>query len=302
MSMDRLGELLETATAEVPLRYQSPSLADIHRRVRRRRATLAATASAVLVVAVLGALGIARAMAGGPGLGQLPAGPAAPWTPSPVAPSVAGSEALAPTDPTALPWLSAMVSRDDRTVTVHTGAGSCKQLVSPRADATVQEAGQVVIAVHANVIDSADCTANTDSLQLAVTLSADLGTRTVRDAATGAGRTVFRERDLPQLPAAQWSPVPVVSWPSNNPGWVSSYNGPHGGEIELTASPGTGPADPGGAATTVRLGTRQGLVTGTDKVTWQADWSTYTLEYIPGEGGSMTLDNFKQLLAALTWS
>jgi hypothetical protein len=89
-------------------------------------------------------------------------------------------------------------------------------------------------------------------------------------------------------------------------GWVSSDNGPLGGEIELTASPATGPADSGGAVATVRLGTRQGLVTGTDtttwKVTWQADDSTYRLEYVPGEGGRMTLNEFKQLLATLSWS
>jgi hypothetical protein len=56
---------------------------------------------------------------------------------------------------------------------------------------------------------------------------------------------------------------------------------------------------------TVRLGTRQGLVTGTEKttwrVTWQADGTTYSLRYVPGEGRSMTLDEFKQLLTTLTW-
>lgn len=107
-----------------------------------------------------------------------------------------------------------------------------------------------------------------------------------------AAPTVFRERYLPQLPAAQWSPVPVVSWPSTAVAWFMSYNGPNGGQVDLTAAPGTDPVGSGGAVTTVRLGTRQGLVTGTEKttwrVTWQADGTTYSLRYVPGEGCSMT--------------
>ena len=316
MSVDRLGELLDAATAEVPQRYRTPPLADIHRRVRRRRASLATTASALLVVALLGGLGIARATARGPA-GRPPAGPAlSPTTPtapssvpSSVAPSAVPSAsaplAPVPTDATALPWLAAIVSRDDRTVTVHTGAGPCKQLVRPSAEATVQDAGQVVIAAHGQVADVADCSADTDSVQLTVTLSAALGTRTVRDARTGAAATVFRERYLPRLPAAQWSPVPVVSWSSTAVAWFTGYNGPRGAQIDLTAVLKVDPDDSQDTVTTVPLGTRQGLVSGTDKtnwrVTWQADGATYSLRYAPVEGGGMTLDEFKQLLTTLTW-
>jgi hypothetical protein len=208
---------------------------------------------------------------------------------------------------TTLPWGAAMVSRDDRTITVHTGAGdmrSCQQLDSPRAEVTVQDAGQVVIAVRARVVPATDCSlADNDSVKLTVTLPAALGTRTLRDAAGGAP-AVYHERYLPQLPA-DWFPIPYVSWESPSQSWLNGYNGPQGTGIHFTASPGStvGSAD---SAHTVRLGTRQGVITGGEQglwdVTWLADGSTYELGFEPAEGGSMTLDGFKQLLATLTWS
>ena len=298
MSVNRLGDLLDAA-AEVPQRYRTPALADIRRRVRRRRATVAAAASAVLVVVVLGGLGIARAVAVGP-VTRPPAGPSA----LPAAPSLTP----VPADPTSLPWGAAMVSRDDRTVTVHTGAGmhNCKRLESPRADVTVQDAGQVVIAVGAGVAASADCDdAGNDSVKLTVTLPAALGARTVLDALTGVARPVYRERYLPQLPAG-WSPVPYVAWESTSVNWLSGYNGPNGTSIQFTASPGSTVGSASDSAHKPRLGTRQGVITGGDRgiwdVTWAADGSTYKLEFVPTEGGTMSLDEFRHLLTTLTWS
>jgi hypothetical protein len=306
VSVNRLGELLDAA-AEVPQRYRTPPLAGIRRRVRRRRATIAAAASAVLVVAVLGGLGIARAVAVGPDTG-LPAGPGATGAPSSVASSVAASGAAArdplPAGATAVPWAAALVLRDDRTITVHSGAGgNCKQLVSPRAEVTVQNAVQVVIAVHALVVAAADCSvAANNSVQLTVTLPADLGTRTVWDPASGFARTVYHERYLPQLPADQWSPVGATSWPSNVDSWYRTYDGPDGGEIVLTGSS----QSPGGSSNAVAIGSRLGLIGGSDKttwwVTWQVDGLSYSLRYVPAEGGSMTLDEFKRLLTTLAWS
>jgi hypothetical protein len=305
VSVNRLGELLDVA-AEVPQRYRTPALAGIQRRVRRRRATIAATASAVLVVVVLGGFGIARAVAVGP-VTHPPAGPGASPTPSPIA--SAASLAPVPADATALPWSAAMVSRDEQTITVHSGAGDlrgCKRLDSPRAEVTVQDAGQVVIAVRARVVAAADCTdATNDSVNLTVTLPATLGTRAVRDAATGAAGTVFRERDLPQLPVG-WSPVPQVSWGSGSAYWFDGYNGPNGTGIRLSATPGNTVGSATDSAHKVRLGTRQGVISGGDgglwAVAWQADGSTYKLDFEPVEGGSMSLYEFTQLLGRMTWS
>ena len=131
-----------------------------------------------------------------------------------------------------------MVSRDDRTITVHTGPeyGGCHEFASPRATVSVQDGGQVVIAVHARVVTTSQCGVN-DSVQLTVTLPAPLGTRAVRDASTASVRPVFRERYLPQLPAQQWSPIPHMSWDATSDSWFSGYNGPQGTEINFTASP-----------------------------------------------------------------
>src|SRR3954447_13927340 len=101
--MDTLAELLDTA-ARVPQRYRMPPLAEIRGRARRRRrARIAVLASTALVVVLVGGLGIAGAASVGP-LARLPV----------------GSRATVAVDPTALPWGAAMVSRDDRTITVHT--------------------------------------------------------------------------------------------------------------------------------------------------------------------------------------
>jgi len=211
-----------------------------------------------------------------------------------------------PADTTALPWGAAMVSRDDRTITVHTGPGygGCEQFESPRATASFQDGGQVVIAVHARVVTAAECGVN-DSVQLTVTLSTALGTRTVRDAATGGTRPVFRERYLPQLPAGQWTPIPHVSWDSTSDSWFRGYNGPQGTEINFTASP-RNPVNSLPVVTTVRLGTREGIIAGSElsvwQVIWHADGSSYRLEFVPREGDTMTLAEFRQLLTTLTWS
>jgi hypothetical protein len=296
MRAEQLSELLDAATAEVPQRYQTAPLAEIHRRVRRRRATLAATASAVLVAMVLGGLGIARAVAGGPAP-HLPAGPAG-------SPTVA-SAAPVPSGATPLPWLSAMVALDDRTITVYTGAAHCKDVVQPRADVTAQESGQVTIRVLGRVVD-ADCASSGMDVPVTVVLPDGLGLRAVRDGTAGTSRPVFHERNLPQLPAPLWSPVPKSSWSATTPSWEGSCNGPNGAEIDLAAWPGKPPFDLGPVVTTVPLGTRQGTVTGNGHGTWRVSWQvqdiTYYLQYLPGEGGTMTQTQFRQLLTTLTWS
>jgi hypothetical protein len=296
MKVERLNELLDAATAEVPQRYRTAPLADIRRRIRRRRAAMAATASAVLVAMVLGGLSVARAVAGGPAP-HLPAGPAGSPTEASAAPLPSGT--------TALTWLSAMVARDDRTITVYTGAARCKDVVGPRADVTAQDSGQVTIRILARVV-AADCASSGMDVPVTVTLPDGLGDRTVRDAAVGASRPVFYERYLPQLPTRSWSPVPSTRWQADASAWYGGFNGPSGGEIELSAWPGKPPFDLGPVVSTVSLGTRQGTVTGNGQGMWRVSWQvqdvTYDLQYLPGEGGSMSQAQFTQLLDTLTWS
>jgi hypothetical protein len=56
----------------------------------------------------------------------------------------------------------------------------------------------------------------------------------------------------------------------------------------------------------MRLGTRQGTVTGNGQGTWRVSWQIqdviYDLQYVPGEGWTMTQTQFTQLLTTLTWS
>lgn len=292
MSVDRLAELLDAA-ATVPQQYRMPPLAEIHGRVRRRRARLAVVASAVLVVALVGGVGIAWAAAVGPLRGLPGASPSR-------------SLASVPADPTALPWGAALVARDDRTITVHAGPdGGCQEFASPRATVSVQDSGQVVIAVHARVVAAADCGVD-GSVQLTVTLPSPLGTRAVRDGSTGAVRPLFHERYLPRLPADQWHPVPHVSWGGAAwDSWFSGYNGPGGTVIYFWASP-TDPVTQLPVAGSVRLGTRDGVISGSEQALWQVVWhaggASYCLEFEPREGTSMTLPEFRQLLTTLTWS
>lgn len=292
MKAEQLSELLDAATAEVPQRSRNAPLDEIHRRVRRRRAAMAATASAVLVVMVLGGLGIARVVAGGPAA-QLPGS------------SIVVPGAPTPPEGAALPWLSAMVARDDRTITVYPAVDRCRNVVQPQAELTTQDSGQVTIRVLGRVVE-ADCESSGMDVPVTVVLPDGLGTRAVRDAAVGASRPVFYERYLPQLPAPLWKPVPHTGWQAAVPEWHGSFNGPNGGGIELAAWVGKPPFDMGPVLTTVRLGTRQGTVTGDGRGTWRVSWqvkdATYDLQYLPGEGGTMNQTQFTQLLTTLSWS
>lgn len=291
---------LDEATAEVPPPYRAAPLDGIRRRVRLRRATATAVASAALVAALLGGLAVTRAVAGGP-RPQPPAGPA----PSAIAPVSASGSAPVSADPATQPWASAMVSRDERTVTVYTGTARCHDLAQARADVTVQDATQVVIAVHARVVDAADCSTSGFDIPVTLTLPADLGTRAVRDGRDGGARQVYHERDLPDLTGTGWSPIPQVSWQAGDEGWYGGYNGPGGASLQLKALPGKWSSNAGSPVTTVRLGTRQGTVTGGPgmwKVWWQAGDAKYSLEYEPTEGGTFTLQQFTQLLGTLRWT
>jgi hypothetical protein len=288
---NRLTELLEAATAEVPQRFRAAPLAGIERRVRRRRAATV-TAVAVGVVAVLG--GLTGAVVAVTGQGHRDgAGPAG----SSAAPVVL--------DRAALPWASAMVSRDDRTITVYAGVSGCRDLAGPRAGVTAQDSNQVVVAVYGRILHAGDCSTAGQAVPVVIHLASDLGTRAVRDAA-GGSRPVYYQRELPDVSASGWQPHPT-SWTATSNGWRQGFNGPDGGSsILLSARPAAEPADYGPVVTTIGLGSRQGQVTGGEQGLWRVSWRVddviYSLQFLPGEGDGFTLAQFTQLINTLKWS
>lgn len=287
---DRLTELLDAATAEVPDRYRAAPLAGIERRARRRR-TAKAVAVAVAVVAVLG--------------GVAAIGPAVAWRAH--RPSAGSDPSPAPASPAAAaqPWLSAMVSRDDRTITVYAGVTGCRELADARAQLTTPDAGRVVIAVYGRIVDAGDCLTAGVAQPFRVQLPTALASRTVSDAAGGA-RPVYHERNLPDLEASGWRPF-HSAWAADNDSWHRGFNGPNGGiSISLSAVPTAEAPNLGPVVTTVRLGAREGKVTGGEhvgwRVSWQVDGVTYGLRFDPAEGDSVTLAQFTHLLKSLKWS
>ncbi|SCG75850.1 hypothetical protein GA0070609_5175 [Micromonospora echinaurantiaca] len=206
-----------------------------------------------------------------------------------------------------VPWVSALVARNGTAVTVYTGPGDakCSELYEPRATVTEQDGAQVVVAVRGRVIESVDCAASGSAVPLVVSLRAPLGDRALRDAATGTPHPVYHERDLPDLTAdRRWSPY-ESHWMSTDEGWHRGYNGPNGSGLLLSAQPTAAVSRPEAVAT-VRIGSRDGGVTGQEGRWWTLWWEagevTYSLRLMPREGGSFTLAEFERELARLKWS
>lgn len=281
-----LRELLDEATAEVPQRYRSAPLAGIQRRVARRRATRAVTVGLVVLAALVAGAGAVRAAAGGgenhPATASSPTGPQLPG----------------------LAWLSAMVARDNRSVTVYAGVAGCRGLAGPRAVLTGWTSRTVTIGVYARVVDAADCSTAAHVVPMVVHLPAALGHRTLRDAAGGTHPTYHR-RDLPDLAANGWRRVPT-SWEAPSGNWYGGVNGPDGSTITLAAEPTANHTDLGQRVGTRRLGPHTATITGGGRRDWQASWrvgtTTYTLRYVPSEGQRFTLAEFTELLDSLHWS
>jgi hypothetical protein len=290
MSGDGFAQLLDAATADVPPRHRQVPLAAINRRIRRRRAWVAGAAGTAMVAVLLGGFAVVR------GVLAAPPGPPPAGIPTRTQPSSSA-------DPAALPWASAFVARDDRTVTIYGGVDGCRELAQPRATLTVQDAGQVVIGLFGKVVDAADCTTAWRAVPVTVTLPLALGARQIRDAA-GGSRPVYHERDLPQLPV-EWTTF-HGDWGAEDALWSQGYNGPNGTEVHLSAQPDDSPPGPGPTVTTVKLGPHQGTITASGFGLWQVWWRVgnvrYSLDYEPSEGGTFTLAEFKGLLASLRWS
>lgn len=279
-----LRDLLDEATAEIPPRHQAAPLAAIRRRVHRRRAARTATLCLAVLAILLAGIGTVRATTGGHH-------PAATSSPGP---------ARRP----GLAWLSAMVARDDRTVTVYAGVAGCRTLDQPRSTLTGWTARTATIGVDARVVHAADCTTAATAVPLVVHLPATLGSRTLRDA-TGATHPVYHQRELPDMTAAGWAPTPT-SWAAPAAGWYQAFTGPHGTTVQLSAEPAAGHTDPWPVVTTRRLHHRTATVTGGGQLGWTASWqvghTSYGLRFTPREGQGSTLAQFTHLLDTLRWT
>jgi hypothetical protein len=287
MSTDRkLAELLDAATADMPAGVRTPPLAAIHGRVRRRRRMVGVVTAAAIAVVLAGGYTAGQRMLTNPAP-RVPARPAASPTPSSV-PAVA--------------WVSAMVARDDTTVTVYAGANRCQRLNHPQARVAAQDATRVTIEVTSRVVPAGDCTAIGQAVAVVVRLPAPLDSRKLVDWVDLRSHPVYYERYLPNLRSGgRWSPFDT-GWQSSDVRWYQGYNGPNGSTLNLRAQP-TGSVQQRVIVGTVSLGPYKGTITGNSAeswtVWWQAGGATYSLRLTPAEGGSLTLTRFKQQVAGL---
>jgi hypothetical protein len=286
---DKLIDLFDAATADVPGRQLAAPLGAIRGRVRRRRRTVTIVAAMAVVALLVGGFSTAQWLVGLPAA-RVPTAPVVPASPTEDGMVV-------------LPWVSAMVARDDTTVTVYTGAERCKDLARPQATVTAQDGKRVSIEVTARIIDAFDCAVSGRAVPLTVTLAAPLGERTLVDAVTAQPHPVYFERYLPDLDSGNRWYAAGGSWPSDHQGWASGYSGPEGSSLDLFADPTTSVGQRE-VVDTVTLGPYQGTITrgGVWRVWWEVEEVTYSLWLVPGEGGSFTLDQFKQEIALLEWS
>ncbi|NES26326.1 hypothetical protein GCE86_27900 [Micromonospora terminaliae] len=213
----------------------------------------------------------------------------------------------APTDgPSALPWVSAMVARDGRSVTVYAGTSAqCKELVQPQVAIAGQDGTQVTVAVQARVLAAVDCTTTGTAVPLVLSLPEPLGGRVLRDAASGELPPTYFERDLPGLGSDErWSPHPG-QWASTDEHWYQGYNGPEGSHFTVSAGRTAEVTRPAGGAA-VTIGAHDGVVTGAAGTSWTLWWTagqvTYSLRLTPAEGSTFTLEQFRREVARLAWS
>lgn len=280
---NRLAELLDAATAPVPPGRLAAPLPTIRRRIRRQRA-----------VNALAVTGVVAALIAGFVLARSPIDRAAP-------------PANRSTAPTTLPdlrlrvaWDTALLGRDGRTLTVYAGSlNRCQDLVDATAVVTRQDGGQVTIAVRAWVAETDVCG---KSVALPVRLTAPLGDREVRDAATDEARPTYRETHLPDMRSnGRWTLLTVGGMAPHG-GWFAVYNGPHGLTLQIEGEPGNFAV--GDRSDAITLGSRQGTLVQLQArwaVRWSVDELTYELIVQPSEGDVVTREQFVMELSWLTW-
>jgi hypothetical protein len=280
---DRLADLLDAATAPVPPGRLAAPLPSIRRRIRRQRG-----------VTALAVTGVVAALIAGFVLARLPIDRAAP---------PATRTTTASTLPDLRPrvaWETALLARDGRTVTVYAGSLSgCEDLVDATAVVSRQDGGQVTIAVRAWVAPTNDCGL---IVPLRVELTGPLGDREVRDAATDEPRPTYRETHLPDLrDDVRWRLYSVGSTAPSGV-WQAGYNGPNGWTLRIEGEPGTTAG--GDLSDDITVGSRRGTLVdlgSTWAVRWSVDDVTYELSVQPGEGKTLTRQEFVAEVDRLAW-
>jgi hypothetical protein len=287
---DRLRSLLDEATARVPARYRQAPLVALRRRIRRRRWTIRAAAAGAVMLAISAPV-LVIAASGDRGVAP-PIGP--PADPGPSASVPAGD---------VLRWQQARADRAETTVTVFLAVPQCVNL----ADLTVQAedtAEAVVLTVRGRQVGG-DCDVPAGPTAT-VRLPAPLGSRPLRDASDGSERRVFRDSQLPILPAGggwrettgtlvdvdgTWSVVAYTR--SDGPGVVIRV-----GVEQISTAGRTRVGE-------IMLGSRRGVIyhggTGYN-VFWQVGDLHYMLRLDLAEGQSTSLAQFRKELGTFAWS
>ncbi|MEV4659055.1 hypothetical protein [Micromonospora sp. NPDC049301] len=209
-----------------------------------------------------------------------------------------------------LPWVAAIVARDDTSITVATGIDSAicgEPTRSPEATITHQDETQVVISVTTRIVraEEDECAITGDAAPAFVSLQEPLGDRVLRDAAATLPHPTYYERDVPDLLAdKRWDPSGGHVRPDER--WFQSFRDPGGTMLLLDAQP-TTRAQRSAAIATFPIRSQQGIITrygaaGSWTVWWEVGRVAYSLSLIPPESHGFTLKQFKQQLAGLTWS
>ncbi|MGI5525357.1 hypothetical protein ACQEUX_31065 [Micromonospora sp. CA-259024] len=209
-----------------------------------------------------------------------------------------------------LPWVAAIVARDDTSITVATGTDSAvcgEPTRRPEATITHQDDTQVVISVTTSIVRAEEelCARTRDGAPAFVSLQEPLGDRVLRDAATTRPHPTYYERDVPDLLAdKRWDPSGGHLSPDER--WFQSFRDPGGTMLLLNAQP-TTKAHQSATIATVPIHSRQGIITSDGAasswtVWWEVEQVTYSLSLIPPESHRFTLKQFKQQLAGFTWS
>ncbi|MEV7332091.1 hypothetical protein [Micromonospora sp. NPDC093244] len=215
--------------------------------------------------------------------------------------------------PVALPWVAAIVARNDTSITVATSMERVicdgEPELRPQATITHQDGTQVVISV-ATSTERADeeggCAVTGDAARAFVSLQEPLGDRVLRDATTPQPHPTYYERDVPDVLAdKRWSPA-GGHLTVRDAGWSQRYNGPGGTMLVLNAQPTTS-AQRSATIATVPVRSGQGVITsygttGSWTVWWEVGQATYSLSLEPPEGHGLTLKQFKRQFAGFTWS
>ncbi|MFG1840298.1 hypothetical protein ACGFH8_17840 [Micromonospora sp. NPDC049175] len=210
-----------------------------------------------------------------------------------------------------LPWVAAIVARDDTSITVATtlDSASCGEPeLRPEATITRQDDTEVVISVTTSIARAEEetCAATGDDAPAFVSLREPLGDRVLRDAATPRPHPTYHERDLPDLRAdKRWDPA-GGHLTSRDARWSQRYSNAGGTTLVVTAQPTPG-AHRSPTVATVPVRSGQGTITsngatGSWTVWWEVGQVTYSLSLEPPEGHGLTLKQFKQQLAGFRWS